>query len=473
MKKNTSFLRIIRLFVFGLLMLAVTGSGTVIFAGANAGVAHAAGKQTTGIKMQDGFIAHNIAIKPVTKQLGQVQSNKLKTPLVSGSNKVLFPCQSDTNPLPIVCYGPGQIAQAYGVQSLFQHNTNGAGSTIVIIDAYGSPTIQADLKAFDAAWGLPDTTVNVFGDNNTVSGWMGEVSLDVEYAHAMAPGATIDLVVAPTSSDVDLYNAIKYAVDQNLGDVITMSFGENESCMDPALLAAEHQVFQEAVSKGISVLASAGDFGSALLTCDGNSLTTAVSYPASDPLVTALGGTALTADATTGQYIGETAWNESAIFNAAGGGGYSVLYQRPDYQNGVTGDTTGRAVPDVSLNASVIGGVLVYMTDPFSGQEYATIFGGTSVASPEFAGMVADGVQLAHHRLGFLNKGLYNIGKSILSGGAFNDITSGNNILFSSGIAGYTTQRGWDAVTGWGTPRAAVLLPMLIGQIHDDDARGL
>lgn len=428
------------------------------------------------VGLQDGFVPHTIKVKPITKKLGIVRSAEIKTPTRSGGNKVLFPCQSDTNPLPILCYGPGQIAQAYGVQDLFQRNVTGTGSTIVIIDAYGSPTIQADLQAFDAAWGLPAPAFKVLTPNTTSGAdpsWALETTLDVEWSHAMAPGAAITLVVAASNSDVDLYKAISYAVDHNLGDVISISFGENESCVDPNLLIAEHQVFQEAASKSISVLAAAGDSGSAQFTCDGSSLATAIAFPASDPLVTALGGTALTANATTGQYIGETAWNESSIFNTASGGGFSVRYQRPDYQSGVTGETMGRAIPDMALNASVNGGVLIYQSDPASGQEYTSIVGGTSLAAPEFAGIIADGVQLAHHRLGFLNKSLYDIGRSPFSASAFNDITSGSNILFSTGVAGYTVQRGWDAVTGWGSPKAVDFLPLLIRNTHSNDANGL
>lgn len=200
-----------------------------------------------------------------------------------------------------------------------------------------------------------------FGVNGSDSGWAGETSLDVEWAHAMAPGAAMVLVVAASNSDVDLYNALKYAVDQNLGEVISQSYGENEACVDPTLLTAEHQVYQEATSKGITLLAASGDNGSAQLSCDGSVL----SSPASDPLVTALGGSALTADATTGQYIGETAWNESIAFGSAGGGGYSVLYPQPAYQSGTTEATLGRALPDLSLNASIEGGVIVYQTDPY------------------------------------------------------------------------------------------------------------
>lgn len=465
-------------FRLGWLALCLLSLGAIVGATVllKAPTASAATARPANLGMQEGFLAHTVQARPITKKVGPEQSAKLKKPLVAGTSTVLFPCQSDTNPEPILCYGPQQIEQAYGMQKVFQRGITGKGSTIVLIDAFGSTSIQGDLKAFDAAWGLSDPTLNVlvpFGGEQDDQNWSTETTLDVEWSHVMAPDAAITLVVAPSNSDVDLYKTIKYAVDQNLGDVISLSFGENESCMDPNLLTAEHQVFQEAASKGISVLASSGDLGSAQFTCDGSSFETAVSFPASDPLVTSVGGTSLTADATTGQYIGETAWNESAIFNSASGGGYSVIFPRPDYQANATGTTPGRAVPDLALNASIDGGVLVYQADPFSGQESILIAGGTSVAAPELAGIIADGVQMAHHRLGFLNRGLYALGKSPLALTAFNDILSGNNILFSSGIPGYTVRQGWSAVTGWGTPKAGFLLGLLITHIHSNDAKGL
>lgn len=465
MSRSQKFLRALTTIVTGALLL-----GVAVLASRGAS---ASSIPVASPRLQSGFIAHTIKLHPVFKKLGKVQDVRLKQAHVNSNGTVLFQCQSNTNPIPLLCYGPDQIRQAYGVRQLQQDHRTGQGSSIVIIDAFGSPTIQTDLQAFDAAWGLPDPTLNVltpFGVNGSDPGWAGETSLDVEWSHVMAPGAAITLVIASTSSDVDIYNAIKYAVDHNLGDVISMSFGENESCVDPQLLAAEHQVFSAAAQKHITLLASAGDFGSAQFTCDGSSFTEAVSYPASDPLVTALGGTALTADATTGDYTGETAWNESAVFNAATGGGYSLLFQRPKYQSGVTGDTPGRAVPDLSLNASIDGGVLVYETDLFSGQLFVSIFGGTSVATPEFAGLLADGIQQAHHRLGFLNVSLYRIGSSDDDSRLFNDITSGTNILFSSGIPGFTVQHKWDAVTGWGTPKhAGDFLTALIRSLHPDD----
>jgi subtilase family serine protease len=412
------------------------------------------------------FIAHKITPKPLYKWLGPASSAR---PRSDPQGKVLFPCQSNTNPTPILCYGPFQIRQAYGVNSLLSKGITGKGHAVTIIDAFGSPTLQSDFAAFDAAWGLPDATLNViapFGVNGSDFGWAIETTLDVEWAHAMAPGATINLVVAATGNDVDIYNAIKYAVDQNLGDTISQSFGENESCMDPTLEQAMHQVYHEAVNKGISVFAASSDSGSAQTNCTSTSLVEAVSYPASDPWVTAVGGTALTANAVTGKYIGETAWNESSTFGAASGGGYSVLFSRPNYQDGSVGKTPGRAVPDVALNASVNGGVLVFITDPSTGQLAVFIVGGTSVSSPEFAGIVTDGAQKAGGRLGFLNTTIYKLGRSAQYSASFNDITSGSNILLGSGVPGFMAMKKWDAVTGWGTPKdASILVANLIANL--------
>jgi kumamolisin len=207
-----------------------------------------------------------------------------------------------------------------------------------------------------------------------------------------------------------------------------------------------------------------------MLTCDYASLETAVSYPASDPFVTAVGGTALTADAETGEYSGETAWNDSMSLPIGTGGGYSTLYPRPAYQ-ATLGNKPGRGLPDLSLNASRNGGVLVLFTDPISNDQYFSALSGTSVGAPEFAGLVAVGVQLQHKRLGFLNASIYRLGNTALF---FNDITSGSNILFSSGVSGYTTTKKWDAVTGWGSPRDPQLFFRLVGgNLHAEDAQGL
>ena len=156
-------------------------------------------------------------------------------------------------------------------------------------------------------------------------GWAEEISLDVLWAHAIAPGANITLVLAKSDQDPDILSATQYAVDHNLGDVISQSFGENESCVDTNLLKAEHALFAKATLKNITILASSGDEGAAQLTCDGSSYVKAASSPASDPLVTAVGGTDLHAagyclaslgcdpkkNPAPGTYQGEVAWNES------------------------------------------------------------------------------------------------------------------------------------------------------------------
>ena len=151
---------------------------------------------------------------------------------------------------------------------------------------YGLPPINLTQIAPD---GL---TPFVPGDAN-MTGWAEEISLDVEWAHNIAPGAKIVLVLAKTNQDADILSALKYAVDNNLGDVISMSFGEDESCVDPDLLSGYHDVFVAATQKNITLFASSGDQGAALPTCDGNSWSKAVSHPANDPLVTGVGGTEL------------------------------------------------------------------------------------------------------------------------------------------------------------------------------------
>src|SRR5262249_44403692 len=150
-------------------------------------------------------------------------------------NATIFNCQvRATNR----CYSPQQIRTAYDIQPLLDQDIDGTGHTIVIVDAFQSPTIQHDLALFDSTFGLPDPTFNINApdgltpfdpnDGNQV-GWSAEISLDVEWAHAVAPGATIDLVLAKSNEYADILSVTKYAVDHNLGDVISQSFGEAES----------------------------------------------------------------------------------------------------------------------------------------------------------------------------------------------------------------------------------------------------
>jgi subtilase family serine protease len=388
-----------------------------------------------------------------------------------------FPCQ---NPTYIVhCYGPKQIHTAYSIQPLLDRGINGSGRTIVIIDAFQSPTLVQDLHTFDQAFQLPDPKLNIiapFGltpfnpiDPNQVS-WAEEISLDVQWAHAVAPNATIDLVLAVSNQDVDLYNVIKYAIDNKLGDTISQSFGENESCADPKLVAAQHQLYQEAAQKGISVFASSGDNGAAQPTCDGSSWMQAVSFPADDPYVTGVGGTQLFANQKSGQYFSEITWNEPQ-FQAASGGGFSAIYAKPSYQKDAFLDHNRRGVPDIAYNAAVSGGVLVAVGFIAPGTEGGPfhIFGGTSAGSPQWAGIAALADQEAGHRLGFLNPAIYQTAERSSYQRAFHDIRFGNNTIQLADakgnlavVQGYSAHTGWDPITGWGTPIVSRLVPMLL-----------
>lgn len=400
------------------------------------------------------LLAHTMQVQSIVQQ----PTTSLPKDTSPGNKAVQFACQSNGSPQPMLCYGPYQIRQAYGVSSLLAQHITGQGSSITIIDAYGSPTIQQDLHAFDSQWGLTDPTLHViapYGSQGSNTIWGPEVSMDVEWAHVMAPQAVINLLVAKSSNDVDLYNALTYAVGHNLGDTISLSFGENESCVDSTLRNSVHQILSRAAQQRITVVAATGDTGSAQYACNHASFQQAISFPADDPLITAVGGTALRADAVTGQYQSEVAWNETDTFNKASGGGFSLCYARPSYQDAVTGQTAGRAVPDIALNASLNGGVLVYQSQTSSQRSPMIVIGGTSVGTPEMAGLIADGVQMAGHRLGPLNPALYQLGLSTNYAQVMNDIRSGNNILPTSNIPGYATRPGWDAVTGWGTPKQA------------------
>lgn len=387
------------------------------------------------------------------------------------------------------CYTPQQIQNAYGYSGLLASGVNGSGTTIVIVDAYSNPYIPQDLAIQDTMFKLPAPNYTVvpvgnvpafdINDPNQV-GWAEEITLDVLWSHAMAPGANIVLVEGASANDSDLYAAEKYAVDNHLGDVMSQSFGEAESCVDPNYFQKWQDLFQQASNQGWSIFASSGDSGASQSTCDNSAAILAPGWPASDPNLTAVGGTTLRATDPAGMYAMETAWTEPLAgcnppaldptdINCSGGG-YSTIFAKPSYQNGaVTGGFRG--VPDVSYDAGVNGGVLTHcsvcnLTLPASvGGPYPPdapiffIFGGTSAGSPQWAALTADADQMAGHDLGNIDPQLY----SIAAGPgpkALHDVLQGNNDVAEIG-AGYNAGEGWDPVTGLGTPNAAYLLPRL------------
>ena len=394
-------------------------------------------------------------------------------PLAGAHGAVLFGCQTTAPP---ICYGPDQIRAAYGVQSLIDHHLDGRGTTIAVVDAYGSPTIAQDLSLFDATWGLPDPSLSVVTptglsaapDQETADGWAGETSLDVEWAHVIAPGAKIVLVVARSDADQDLLDATRWVLDHNAADVVSQSFGEAEQCMDPTLLAQQHDLFRRMTQRGITIVASSGDTGAAQPTCDGSAYFKAVSTPASDPYVTAVGGTALNADGASGAYHSESTWNQSDEFGDAvgGGGGLSVVYSRPSYQSPVLKQSM-RGIPDVSYNAAIDGGVVVVWDGGYQ------LFGGTSAGAVQWAGLVALADQMGHGRVGAINQALYQVGRAGRLGTLFlHDVADGssNSIPdltpylggpFGTPIDGYTAAGGYDLATGLGTPVGTTLVPWL------------
>jgi len=344
---------------------------------------------------------------------------------------------------------PAQIRRAYGIDAINFGNIpgDGAGQTIAIVDAFDDPNAASDLHNFDAAFGLPDPPsfrqLNQDGGANLPGAdpsarpntWELEESLDIEWARVIAPAANIVLYEANSPSFDDLVvHAVNAARNNPDVTVVSMSFGvgefAGENVVDPLFTTpAGHQ--------GITFLASTGDGGSP------------ASYPAFSPNVVAVGGTTLAIDSA-GNYLGETGWSGS-------GGGVSTQELQPTFQNSVQ-NTGRRTAPDIALDADPNTGVPVF--DTFDNPTSAPWIqvGGTSLATPLAAGLIA-----------IADQGLVRAGLSTLDGPSqtlprlyaasdanFHDVISGSN-------GGFTAGPGYDLVTGRGSPIANVLIPTLIG----------
>jgi subtilase family serine protease len=368
----------------------------------------------------------------------------------------------------LACYTPALIRAAYNVPAAL----DGTGQTIVIVDAYGNPTVRSDLHTFDVAMGLPDPTLNIFYPAGPVTefpashhaqSWEFETNLDVQWAHAIAPKATIDLVIVPNNGGNVLNVGQKFAVTNHLGSVMSLSFGSSENAINGRgnnlQLQQADAVYQSAAANNITVFASAGDNGAS----NGTPSITA-SFPASDPLVTAVGGTNLFMS-NTGTYQNETVWNDSdpalcpfgctsGVFGATGGAP-SAIFAAPSYQQALSGRAE-RTVSDVSYNASVYTAVLVYVGFLGGNNNGFYFFGGTSEGAPQWAALTALANQNAGHSLGFINPTLYSIGANGAKYAAdFHDITVGQNGL---GTSGFAAGPGYDIPTGLGSPNFANLV---------------
>ena len=410
-------------------------------------------------------------------------------------------------------YQPSEMQKAYGLLPLYSAGLNGNGETIVITDAYGSDTIAGDAQAFAAIYNLPPLNLRIAkapGLNNNPHGvqrnWQFETTLDVEWAHAMAPGANIVLVLATDRASLD--EAINYAVVHHLGNTISNSWSSPEGFGNPAHFDRVNRILEMAAAQGIDVNFATGDFGDDIARFGFQT----VEFPATSPFATGVGGTSLAlnpdntiafqtgwgnnitriAEASAGTPPTNAPTNPPLNFGFQGGagGGASLTFARPSFQSGLNVPGNTRLVPDVSMLADPFTGVEIIET--IDGTLSVGVIGGTSLATPMFSGIMAIAAQKAGHGLGQAAPLLYG-----LPAGAVSDVvafSSPNNVMgkinatmFSADqLAGplvnttsyfsaiynspfstrwdvltfgtdssLVTGPGWDNVTGVGTPNGA------------------
>ncbi len=388
-------------------------------------------------------------------------------------------------------YTATQLRTAYGIQSAVAHHQDGKGVTVAIIDAYASPTIVSDTNALAGLNGEPplapgqysETDFAPFGlqDECGPSGWNEEETLDVAAVHSMAPGAGIHYIGAQ-DCDTGIDAAVNYVLQNHTADIVSNSYGflGEDGLGDEVNL--EHSMFVQAAIEGIGFYFSSGDDGDDVI--DGLAHPEP-DYPASDPLVTGVGGTSLAVNSANG-YLFEASWGDDldsvnfatspssysaplpGSFVFGGGGGVSALFTEPLYQRlavprslaTLKGSTPMRVVPDVAA-----------VGDPETGFEIVFqgsvgVIGGTSLAAPVFAGFQAVASQHRRSAIGFANPLLYVLGLSKL---VFHDVVaaapgtammtqSGRSLLTMGQDSSLTATRGYDDTTGLGTPNGALLL---------------
>jgi subtilase family serine protease len=428
----------------------------------------------------------------------------------------------------IACYQADQIQTAYNLAPLFARGDEGQGSTIAVLDAFGSPSIASDLTVFDQAMGLPNPSLKVITPEGPITtnaknctstfsptgpdlcsdyyGWTDETSLDVEWAHTIAPKANILLVETPMTETEGIYGlpqliaAENYVINHRLADVITQSFGAAENTFaSPWQIYSLRSAYFNAAEHGVTVLAASGDQGSTDYYCSPASGCAdpqdvicctshpTIDWPSSDPLVTAVGGTQLHLDASGQRTSPDSVWDDlSSTIGVSGpvytwgasGGGRSAVFRRPEFQDRVAWAVgNSRGTPDISMSAAVNGAVDYYDTSDPSTDGWS-IVGGTSEASPLFSGIVALADTAAGHSLGYLNPALYQLARwgsrsgivPISSGtNTFTfcppaDTNSNSSCASASDLVtvpGSTANGTYNTATGWGTVNAAAFVPAL------------
>jgi subtilase family serine protease len=368
------------------------------------------------------------------------------------------------------CFGPSQIRSAYNLGPLLHQGFTGRGRTIAIIDSFGSSTIRSDLHAFDQAFSLPDPRLDILSPIGKTkggdAGWVGETTLDVEWAHALAPGARIVLLTSPVNETEGVQglpqflSLERYALSHHLGDVISQSWAVTEETLmnqrGRSVVAQFHNFYNAATKQGVTIIGPSGDDGTAGLDLSLKHVYPfrTVQWPSSDPLVLAVGGTRLQVSKSGPS---ETAWVGS-------GGGVSKLFREPAYQLGLSSAVQRvlghhRGLPDVAINASNQNPVLIYVHGRWG------IAGGTSVSVPEWAALMALADSKADHDLGDIHSALYQLARSPRYHVDMRDVTAGaidDPAALKGKLPKLRAKSGWDPTTGLGTPRAAPLTSDLI-----------
>jgi len=427
----------------------------------------------------------DVVVQPAVRHVGQTQAAPTTT------------AQCERR-YAIACYQPAQLQQAYDLRPLFARGITGKGTTIVIVDSFGSPTIRHDLNVFDSTFHLPaPPSLKIIAPagqpprydprNSDMVGWAGETTLDVQYAHAIAPGADILLVETPVSETEGVHgfpqivSAEEYVLKHYHADVISQSFSATEQTFPSrASVQALRGANLAAARDHVTMLAASGDSGAADVGLDLSTyyLFPVTSWSDSDPLVTGVGGTQLHLTASGQHTTPDSAWNDtySKATNEfvsgdpgpdpdASGGGKSVLFSRPWYQNGVSNVTgNARGVPDIAMSAACNGAVDTYSSFGGAPAGWSQTCG-TSEATPLFAGIVALAAQYAGHPLGLINPALYRMSERGERG--IVPVTKGNNTVgFSQGgrehtVHGFAARAVYSLVTGVGTVDARYFVPEL------------
>jgi subtilase family serine protease len=387
-------------------------------------------------------------------------------------------CQADFG---VRCYTPLELRVAYDLNPLYHRGLTGHGRTIVIPTPFGSPTIRNDLKVFDKQWGIPDTNLRIiqFGHippydprNPTRIEWAAGTTIMVEYAHAVAPGARIVIAETPVSETAgahgfpDLMQAQQSLINSGIGDVFELITDTPENTFpgfphgNYSSLLNLRYAFKDALTHHVTEVVASGDSGATGFMRDGTQFPYQVTnWPATDPLVTAVGATHITLNSDGERLQPDTVWNDGS--QGAGGGGLSAIFARPAYQSGVASVVGNhRGIPDISLNGAVTASCWVYLTFGGLGGTGWNLFNGTTESAPMFAGIIALADQLAGHRLGLINPALYRMGAMNHHSTGIIDVTLGNNTF--GGVTGFNAVPGYDLASGWGTLDAAKFVRALV-----------